>query len=117
MSPSSDLLELLPKSNKWPEAIRKAFFKKHMSNTDRFKVTVFFLENGIAPYVIKNCYEHRFKFDKSAWSQINWIINTWPTSNWTAWNCTLGRSSSAQDNIQPKKKSFMTFEEYRDYGR
>lgn len=92
MSPSSDLLNQIPKSHLWPNAIRTAFFKKHMTNTERFKVTVFFLANGISPHVILNAYRHRFNFDKSAYRQLEWIIKKYPTSNWKAWNIMERRS-------------------------
>jgi hypothetical protein len=93
MSPMSDLLSDFPKSYLWPDAIRIAFFKRHMSNTERFKVTVFFLVNRVPPHVIKNAYEYKFKFDAQAWRQINWIINKYPTSNWKAWNLMERRST------------------------
>lgn len=91
-----------------------------MNNSERFKVTVFFLQNGIAPHTIKAAYAHRFTFDKSAWMQINWVINNWPTSNWTAWDCTLGRTASFRDQIKGSSKyinkpTFMTFDEYKNY--
>ena len=92
MNGTNALLSDFPRAHHWPVAIRRAFFKSHMNNSERFKVTVFFLANGVAPYVIKNCYAHKFNFDASAWRQINWIINQYPTSNWTAWNIALQRS-------------------------
>jgi hypothetical protein len=92
MSPSSDLISMLPKSYLWPNAIRTAFFKRHMTNVERFKVTVFFLANGVPPHVIVNAYRHRFNFDKSAYRQVDWIIRTYPTSKWKAWNVMERRS-------------------------
>ena len=74
MSPISDLLNMLPKSHLWPHAIRDAFYSKHMNNKERFKVTVFFLCNGVDPELIKNAYQQRFKFDYEAWRQIVWVI-------------------------------------------
>lgn len=91
-NPMANLLNMLPKSHLWPKAIREAFFKKHMNNTERFKVTVFFLANGVAPFLITKAYQKKFNFDKEAWRQINWIFQKYPTSNWTAWNVALGRS-------------------------
>lgn len=86
------LLEDFPRAHLWPKAIREAFFKSHMNNTERFKVTVFFLANGIAPHVIVKAYAAKFTFDKEAWRQIHWVILKYPTSTWTGWNITLRRS-------------------------
>lgn len=80
------------KSHKWPKAIRDAFYKKHMNNQERFKVTVFFLANGFGEKFIRSLYAQKFNFDKSAWRQLDFIFKAYPTSNWTAWNIDLNKS-------------------------
>lgn len=86
------LLSDFPKSHLWPKAIRDAFYKKHMNNTERFKVVVFFLANGVEPRVLMQALAEKFKFDKEAWRQIRWIVDKYPTSNWKAWNIAERRS-------------------------
>lgn len=86
------LLSDFPKAHLWPEAIRTAFYKKHITNPERFKITVFFLANGVAPFIIKGVFNEKYTFDKEAVRQVNWIINKYPTSQWTAWNIAEQRS-------------------------
>lgn len=40
--------------NWWPEDIRMAFWKKPISDTDTFKLVLFFLGNGCSPYLFNN---------------------------------------------------------------
>jgi hypothetical protein len=93
-SPLNLLLSDFPKSHLWPRAIRNAFYKKHMNNAERFKVTVFFLVNQVPPEILLNAYEFKFKdFDQQAWRQIHWIIKKYPTSKWKAWNLSERRTT------------------------
>lgn len=77
----------------WPRSIRMCVYgKTHLTNQERFKVTVFFLANGLSPYQIKKFYEDCYKFDYSAIRQIEFIIKKYPTSNWKAWSIKANKS-------------------------
>lgn len=87
-------IELIGPSKLWPQQIRiNMFGAKHLSNKERFQVTVFLLTNGISPYQIKQYFQDSFRFDRDAWRQIDWVINKYPNSRWTQWNVAMGRSS------------------------
>lgn len=88
------LKDLIGPTHKWPNTIRKTFLsKKHMTNPERFKVTIFFLNNGVNPVLIKECYKIMFKFDRSANTQIDYLIKKYPSSKWKAWNVHLNKST------------------------
>lgn len=68
------------------------FGSKHLNNQDRFTITVFLLCNGINPTLIKTYFADCFKFDQSAWRQIDYLIKNYPTSNWKQWNVSQQKS-------------------------
>lgn len=77
----------------WPLEIQRCLLqKKHLTNQERFKCTVFLLCNGMAPWLIEDYYKFRYRFDKNAWRQIDYVIRKYPKSNWTAWNTSERRS-------------------------
>lgn len=77
----------------WPRKIRVLLLEtRHLRNQDRFTVIVFLLANGIAPNIVRQYFDRCFSFDRSAWSQIDWVIKAYPTSNWKAWNVALQKS-------------------------
>lgn len=89
----STLNDIVGPSHKYPNAIRKIIYeKKHIRNQDRFTVTCFFLANGLNPQVFGPWMMRRYKLDKAAGRQINWIINKYPTSKWKAWNVAHNKS-------------------------
>lgn len=77
----------------WPIKIKAAMYgKKVLKNTDRFTITVFLLCNGLDPFWIKRFFDTQTPMDDSAKRQVNWIIEKYPTSRWTAWNVAMNRS-------------------------
>lgn len=86
-------IDLIGHSKFWPNYIRRLMFgARHLNNQQRFTITVFLLCNGVNPVLIKAYYDDCFNFDASAYRQINWIINNYPTSNWKQWNVALQKS-------------------------
>lgn len=75
----------------WPPQVVSVFSRLHMNNRDRFVLTVFLLCNGCDPRIIIQYYRVAYDFDRSAWDQVNYIINRYPQSQWQAWNIHLGR--------------------------
>ena len=78
----------------WPRAVRDTFFiNLKPTNRQRFAMTVFLLNNGLNPDTIREYYDLAFLFDAEAKRNMNYIISKYPTSNWTSWNISEGRST------------------------
>jgi len=71
------LAQMFWRSHEWPNSIREAFYSRHANNQQRFKIIVFFLNNGIPPDKVKWIMIEKFTLDKSAVRQIIWIIKAW----------------------------------------
>lgn len=85
--------EIIGPEKLWPIAIKHLVYRaKHLNNVQRFKVTVFFLCNGLHPDYICGFYQSTFNMDAEAARHVMYIIKKYPTSRWTAWNIHLGRS-------------------------
>lgn len=87
------LQDIIGPQKEWPRRIKNTIWQKsHLKNEDRFKTTVFFMCNGVNPYFIRAFYRHKYNFDRSAWNQVNYIIQKYPRSKWTAWNVAMKKS-------------------------
>ncbi|AXH73547.1 MAG: hypothetical protein [Doliovirus lythtis] len=85
--------DLIGTKEHWPNAIFKVFFfKLKPSNSDRFKLTVFLLCNGVDPLLIQEYYAVAYLFTQHQQRQIRDIIKKYPSSKWTAWNVSERKS-------------------------
>lgn len=67
------------KPYQWPRKLSHLYYdRKHLTNPERFMLTVFFLVNGMQPGHIIIVMSKFKNFDNVAWRQINWIINNYP---------------------------------------
>lgn len=77
----------------WPRSLVPLVLdRRHLSNQERFTVTVFLLANGVPPDAVRHYFRFRFNFDVEAWRQITWVINNYPGSQWRAWHVGERRS-------------------------
>jgi len=88
------LIDIIGPGKFWPKALWNLVARKfHINNEQRFKLTVFFLCNGVAPHIINGFYRTRYrKLDNEAWRQIAYLIKAYPGMSWTAWNVYERRS-------------------------
>lgn len=87
------LQEIIGPTHKWPNQLRDLILRsRHVNNQQRFIIIVFMMCNGVQPMVVRDFFGERFDLDKAAWRQIDWVINKYPTSRWTAWNVAMGKS-------------------------
>lgn len=85
--------DLVGPKDLWPHAIFNTFWIKLQPNkSDRFKMTVFLLCNGVDPVLIKEYYSVAYIFNQKAINHVASICKDYPKSNWTAWNVAMGRS-------------------------
>lgn len=77
----------------WPRALQNTMFKLHWNNEQRFKMIVFFTNNGLNPEVQKE-FLATMRFDKSAIRQIEWIFKQFEngTAKWKSWNLSEKRT-------------------------
>lgn len=86
------IFDIVGPASEWPRGVLDIFTKLHIKNKDRFTLTVFLLGNGLNPVVIKEYYAMAYAFDKSANTQIDYIIGKYPKSFWTTWNVHFKKS-------------------------
>ena len=54
---------------------------------------VFLYRNGVNPAIIKDFFSECYRFDGSAWRQINYVIKALEQGrNWEQWNVVMQRS-------------------------
>jgi len=78
------------KLNEWPRSIRRVFWARTTSNSDRFKCFCFLHGNGCPPSRI---WEFMFLFpmDKEAVRQVHWLMKN-INPKWSYWDATQRRS-------------------------
>lgn len=88
------LYDIIGPAYAWPRQIRHLVYeKRHVKNRERFIVVVFFLTNGIDPDLIGQIMRRLYpQLDAAALRHIAWIIDRYPSSNWTQWNVYQQRS-------------------------
>jgi len=78
------------KLSEWPKSIRRVFWQRTTSNTDRFKSFCFLHGNGCPPGRI---WEFMFLFpmDREAVRQVRWLFNN-VKPVWSYWDATARKS-------------------------
>lgn len=88
------LQEVIGPQKEWPFKLRKLIFgTKHWKNQERFIVTVFLLNNGCDPRMIRSLMLKKSRYDIPAQAQVDYVIKAYPRRQWTAWNVALRRST------------------------
>jgi len=102
-----DIQKTIGPQSTWPYAIKKYIYgQAHLRNNERFAVICFLLGNGYPPYMLEAFFRDSYFFDAQAKRANEWIINKFPTSNWTYWNISAGLSSHVEQKRQDSLKRF-----------
>lgn len=88
------LYEVLGPSHEYPRAIQRCIYEhRHLNNTQRFKLVVFFMVNGVDPAIFVPWMLSRFNFDADAKRHILYLVRVYPQRNWKAWNVALKKTT------------------------
>ena len=80
------IIDSIGPRNQWPNNIRPLFWKRGLTNVERFKICLFVYVNGLDPELFKEwCSMAHLLNDNEAWKHVNYLFDTFENGTKYDW--------------------------------